>query len=238
MIPASKPSSGIWRVLRRIQHAFVYHLFVRRALARTDVTTMFGLRLTVPPSVFHPKFFRTTRFLGEYLQNVELRGKSFLEMGCGSGILSLLAARGGATVTAADINPQAVATTRANASINRLGESVSAIESDLFAEIPASGGFDYLLWNPPFYPLEPTDSASHAWNAGTGYGVLARFAGSAGEYLRPGGKLIIQVSTEIDAETVLSLFSSRGLKPALVASKRLPFETLSIYEFSSPHHEH
>ena len=238
MIPASRPAPGIWSVLRGVQHACVYHLFVKRALARTDVTTMFGLRLTVPPSVFHPRFFRTTKFLGEYLQTLDLRGRDFLEMGCGSGILSLIAARGGATVTAVDINPRAVATTLSNATVNRLGRNVSAIVSDLFAEIPANGGFDYILWNPPFYPVEPTDDASHAWNAGDGYGVLARFAGTVRGFLRPGGKLILQVSTEIDAETVLSLFSSRGLSPALVASKRLPFETLSIYEFPSGHHGH
>jgi HemK-related putative methylase len=236
IIPASKPGPGIWLVLRRIQHALAYHLFVKRALARTDVTTMFGLRLSVPPSVFHPKFFRTTRFLGEYLQNVDLRERHVLEMGCGSGILSLLAARGGATVTAVDINPEAVAATLSNASANRLGGSVSAIVSDLFSGLPTNGGFDVIVWNPPFYPLEPTDDASHAWNAGTGYAVLERFARSAGDHLRPGGRLIIQVSTEFDAGPFLSLFSSLGLSPLLAASKRLPFETLSIYECTSGHH--
>ena len=236
MIPATKPTSRLWRGIRRIQHAIVYHLFVRRALARTDVTTMFGLRISVPPSVFHPRFFRTTRFLGEYLQGMELRGWKFLEMGCGSGILSLLAAQRGATVTAADINPDAVATTRANAAANHLGERVAAVESDLFSEIAMNGGFDCILWNPPFYPVDPTDYASHAWNAGAGYGVLARFARRAKDFLRPGGKLIIQVSTEIDQESVLALFAEAGLERRLAREKRLPFETLRIYEFLPARH--
>ena len=199
---------------------------------------MFGLRLTIPPSVFHPKFFRTTRVFGEHLQTMDLQGRLVLEMGCGSGVLSLLAARKGATVTAVDINPAAVASTLSNARANRLEERISACVSDLFAGIPPGRGFDYILWNPPFYPLEPTDDASHAWNAGDGYGVLARFARSAGSYLRPGGKVIIQVSTEIDAEAVLSLFSARGLEPALIGSRRLPFETVSMYEFPPARHGH
>lgn len=238
MIPSTRPVSGFWHVARRVQHAFVYHLFVRRAIARTDLISMFGLRLAVPPTVFHPKFFRTTKFLGEYLRRMDLRGRSLLEMGCGSGILSLLAAQRGATVTAVDINPAAVAATRANALTNRLGESVTAVVSDLFSGLPGKGEFDFILWNPPFYPQDPTDDASHAWNAGTGYGALARFAASAGKYLRPGGKLIVQVSTEIDGPTVLSLFSSGGLTPVLAASKRLPFETLSIYEFPGGRNGH
>jgi release factor glutamine methyltransferase len=237
MIPATKPISPVWRGIRRIQHAIVYHLFIRRALARTDVTRMFGLRITVPPSVFHPRFFRTTRFLGEYLQGVELKGRKFLEMGCGSGILSLLAARKGATVTAADINPEAVAATHANAAANRLAECVAAVESDLFSGLAMNGGFDVILWNPPFYPVDPTDHASHAWNAGAGYGVLARFARSVKDFLRPGGKLIMQVSTEIDQESVLALFEEAGLERRCVGEKRLPFETLRIYEFVPGRHE-
>ena len=238
MIPASKPGAGFWRLVRRLQHAWVYHLFVKRALGRTDVTTMFGLRLTVPPSVFHPKFFRTTRVFGEHLQGMDFKGRLVLEMGCGSGILSLLAARGGATVTAVDINPAAVASTLSNARANRLGERITAQVSDLFAEVPPGARFDYILWNPPFYPVEPTDNASHAWNAGAGYGVLARFAHAAAAYLRPGGKVIIQVSTEIDAEAVLSLFSCAGLQPGLIGLRRLPFETVSMYEFPSGRNGH
>jgi release factor glutamine methyltransferase len=194
---------------------------------------MFGLTITVPPSVFHPRFFRTTRFLGEYLRRADLRGKSFLEMGSGSGILSLIAARGGAAVTALDINPEAVAATISNARNNGLGDRLTAAVSDLFSGIPEDAAFDVILWNPPFYPAEPTDNASQAWMAGKGYSVLARFADSAPGRLRPGGKLLLQVSTEIDAEAVLSLFSARGMIPHCVASKKLPFETLSIYEFPS-----
>jgi release factor glutamine methyltransferase len=154
-------------------------------------------------------------------------------MGSGSGILSLIAARGGATVTAVDINPDAVAATLANAEVNGLGDRLTATVSDLFGGIPEGAAYDVILWNPPFYPADPTDSASHAWLAGTGYSVLARFADSAPGHLRSGGRLILQVSTEIDAEAVLSLFSSRGMTPRLAASKKLPFETLSIYEFPS-----
>jgi len=229
MIPAHPPAGGPWRLIRSIQHALVYHARVKRALARTDSVRMFGVRLEVPPGVFHPKVFRTTRVIGRHILSLDLRGRSVLDMGCGSGVLALLAARGGARVTAVDINPAAAGATRANAAANNLGVSVHV--SDLFSSLPRGDGFDWIIWNPPFYPAEAADMATRAWYAGSGYSVLGTFAGTAGAHLRPGGRLIVQLSTEIDQDRVLGLFAAHGFTPALAARTRLPFETLSIYHF-------
>ena len=208
----------------------VYHARVKRVLARTDATRMFGLRLVVPPGVFHPRLFRTTAVIGRHLRGLDIRGRDVLEMGCGSGVLALLAARAGARVTAVDINPLAVGATRANAASN--GLALRVIRSDLFASVPRDGGFDWIIWNPPFYPAEAPDLAARAWYAGEGYSVLGRFAAEAGAYLRPGGNVLIQVSTEIDQETVLGFFAAAGFTRSLARAERLPFETLSIYALS------
>jgi 2-polyprenyl-3-methyl-5-hydroxy-6-metoxy-1,4-benzoquinol methylase len=53
------------------------------------------------------------RFLCEMLQVRDLRGRSFLDIGSGSGLFSLAARRLGATVYSFDYDPQSVACTRA-----------------------------------------------------------------------------------------------------------------------------
>jgi len=220
------------RVLRRGSHLLALHLFVRRATTREDAVRMFGLSLRVPPTVFHPRLYGTSRFLGEHLRGRDLRSADVLEIGCGSGLLAFLAAQGGARVTAIDINPRAVACTEDNARANGLDERVSVIESDLFERLPPGRTFDHIIWNPPFYRAEQSDHASRAWNAGISYEVISRFAASAGPYLRPSGTIILVTSSDAGQEEIYSLLGREGFTPAFRLQRRGLFETLSIVEFT------
>ena len=66
----------------------------------------------------------TTRLCLELLQ--ELEPGSVLDIGCGSGVLSIAAAKlGFAPVTAVDVDPVAIEVTRANAAINEVEVSAS-----------------------------------------------------------------------------------------------------------------
>jgi ribosomal protein L11 methyltransferase len=59
------------------------------------------------------------------LQEHDLRDRTVLDVGCGSGVLSIAAcALGAARVVAIDVDPDAVAATRANARRNGVGERV------------------------------------------------------------------------------------------------------------------
>ena len=60
---------------------------------------------------------------------------AILDLGTGSGIGALFAARAGCLVTAVDINPEAVRCARINALMNRLEERVQVLEGDLFAPV-------------------------------------------------------------------------------------------------------
>lgn len=67
----------------------------------------------------------TTALCLEWLADRELSGKTVIDYGCGSGILSIAAARLGAgRVCAVDIDPQALLATRQNAERNRLQDSI------------------------------------------------------------------------------------------------------------------
>jgi len=83
--------------------------------------------------IFHPRYMRLTvaegdrRPFSRYVPFDRLAGKDVLEVGCGSGIAVQLFAEAGARVTAVDLTPWAVDTTRARlAAFDLDGEVVEA----------------------------------------------------------------------------------------------------------------
>jgi len=99
----------------------------------------------------------STRLVLQYLETHLRPGDRVLDYGCGSGILAIVAGKLGAgEIAATDIDPQALATTAANAAGNGVDLSVAAPES-----LPA-GAFDLVLANilaDPLIALAPLLSA-------------------------------------------------------------------------------
>lgn len=86
----------------------------------------------------------TTALCLEWLDSLDLAGKSVLDYGCGSGVLAIAALRLGATsATAMDIDPQAVTATRMNADRNHVADYIKVYLSD--AEI--NGRYDVVVAN-------------------------------------------------------------------------------------------
>src|SRR5438094_29518 len=82
-----------------------------------------GFRLIVRPTVFHPRYFITSEFFASFIGRQDLNGKRVADVGTGSGILGLAAARAGAaSVTAVDVNPNAALTAAENARANGYGD--------------------------------------------------------------------------------------------------------------------
>lgn len=103
--------------------------------------------LLVLPDVFSPKYFTDSLWFAERLPAI-VRDASFLEIGCGTGIVSLYCAAAGATVTATDINRQAVINTIRNA--KKVGFPITVREGDLFKALFPREKFDFMFWNHPF----------------------------------------------------------------------------------------
>src|SRR4029079_8362350 len=100
--------------------AYTYRPLLIRYLSKTRIYRYGDIRLEIPPQVFHPGFFFSTKLLLNFLIRFELQGKRFLEPGCGSGLISIYAAKKGARVTSTDINPIAVKYLEKNAANNRV----------------------------------------------------------------------------------------------------------------------
>lgn len=116
-------------LIKRLIH-FTYRPAIIWYLQKDRSYDFQGLNLWIKHGVFHPGFFFSTKLLIKVLENVDLKGKSLLELGCGSGLISAYSARAGADVTASDINAKAVINTIENLELNHLRALV--VESDLF----------------------------------------------------------------------------------------------------------
>ncbi|MBH5336228.1 methyltransferase [Streptomyces pactum] len=88
--------------------------------------------------------------------------RTALDLGCGTGILGLSAARNGADVVSVDVNPECTAAATVNAHINGLGERLTAVEGDIMS-LDLDRRFDLVISNPPCLPLR---RGSLGWLAG------------------------------------------------------------------------
>ena len=74
----------------------------------------------VEPSVFPPFITISTKLLLEFVETLSLKNKTVLELGCGCGIISILASKKNAVVTATDINLVALIALEKNATKNKV----------------------------------------------------------------------------------------------------------------------
>lgn len=106
-----------------------------------------GERVVVlePGRAFGTGLHETTSLVAEVLAGEALAGKEVLDVGCGSGILALVAlALGAARARAIDVDPDAVAVTRENAERNGAADCVA---SDTTAVESVTGTYPVVLAN-------------------------------------------------------------------------------------------
>jgi release factor glutamine methyltransferase len=218
------------RAFRKLVHFFSYHFILSRK--QSTKTHVAGLDLTVPPTVFHPKIFLTSAFFAKFLQALNLAGKTVVEVGTGSGILALSAAKAGAkSVVALDINPAAVDAANLNAATNGFAQ-VEALLSDLFSALPENRKFDVIVSSPPSFSGEPRDDADRAWHAGPGYRDILPLFDQAARRLESDGKMYLLLSSDTNLALMQSLFHSAGFVASRVAQRSIWVEAFHIYELS------
>jgi release factor glutamine methyltransferase len=189
-----------------------------------------GAPFVVTPSVFNPKVPRTGEFLASLLDaNLIKRDWEVLDMGAGSGVCAIVAAKFARRVVAVDINPAAVRCTRVNALLNGVENAVDARQGDLFAAVPHER-FELILFNPPFIRGAPRDDRDRAWRSSD---IAERFAAGLRGSLKPGGVALVLLSNFGDAGHFLEEFSRQGLRIAEAAQRRFVNETLVVFKIST-----
>ncbi|MCP2041029.1 release factor glutamine methyltransferase [Neisseria sp. HSC-16F19] len=167
----------------------------------TGTREFYGRAFKVSPAVLIPRP-ETEHLLEAALAKLPPGGVLW-DLGCGSGAIAVSAAceRPDAVVWAADISADALAVAADNA--RTLGAAVHFGQGGWFAATPrpAIAGVDVLVSNPPYIEaddvhlsqgdlrFEPPQALT---DFGDGLSALRQLAAGAGDYLRPGGWLLLE----------------------------------------------
>ncbi|MBU3897044.1 MAG: methyltransferase [Nanoarchaeota archaeon] len=134
--------------------------------------------------------------IAKHIKNVN--GLDVLDVGCGSGILSVVSAVKGANVTAIDVNERCVENTINNAKKHKL--KINVKHGDMFSKIRKK--FDLILFNPPYVPEDQNDKylstgiRTACTSGPQGTDLIKKFLKEFEKYLNPNGKVLIIISSK------------------------------------------
>lgn len=152
-------------------------------------------------------------------------GNTVLEVGCGTGMISVYCAVLGRDVTCCDVSPLARACAERNAIRNHV--TLDIVDSQLFNNI--SGKYDTIVFNPPYLPSEDRYEESEQWDGGKdGFDVTRPFLKSAHMFLNDGGSIYIILTSLTDVESLIKEFDRYSFK--LKAEQSFFFETIYLYQ--------
>ena len=145
-----------------------------------------------PGMAFGTGTHETTRLCAAMLEQFEPAGKRVLDVGCGSAILAIAAAKLGADQAfACDIDPESIKVARRNCELNAT-PNVTCEVSDLLADVP-EGKYDIILAN-------------------IVADIIIRLAPDAPEYLADGGVMIVSGIIVERADEVKAALSAAGFE--------------------------
>jgi HemK-related putative methylase len=222
--------SRLWRIGFMVR----FLLFQRNRHNRVALETVAGQPILVLPTVLNPVLFFTGQFLAEMVAadpsgfrkpEGSRRNASVLDLGTGSGVAAVLAARWAGHVVAVDINPAAVRCTRINALLHGVDDKVEALHGDLFEPV-AGRRFDLILFNPPYLPGRPRAAFEQALRS---QGLAERFAAGLAEHLTDGGYALLLLSSIGDEAGWLEPLRRRGFACRPAAQRNMISEMVTIY---------
>ncbi len=204
-----------------LQKASAIYLKKRRKYIFKDIAVW------VEPTVFPPFITISTKLLLEYVEPLELKDKTFLELGCGCGIISILAAQKGASVTATDINEVALSALHQNAKENLT--TIKIIKSDLFEKLEGKN-FEYIIINPPYYPRKPISVAENAWFCGENFEYFESLFNQLPKYLTLQNSTYLILSEDCELEKIKAIAFQNGIKFHLKKETKVTGEVNLIYK--------
>ena len=155
-------------------------------------------------------------------------GMKVLEMGVGSGFVSaVVAANKKVEPIGCDINPDALECAYKN--------GIQVFRSNLFGGLTKKAYFDVILFNPPYLPTSQDEKLegwlNYAFDGGIeGRDTIAIFFAEVSEYLKPGGSVLLFISSLTGRREVFDIMEREGFSAYVVAETRSFFEKLMVIE--------
>ena len=165
-------------------------------------------------------------------ENLEIKeGQSVLEIGTGSGLVSMYASLLSDDVTATDINYNALELAEKNFKLNNIN-TIRLEFGDLFEPVKDKK-FDVILFNTPYLPTDPddiiNDDLNYAFDGGLdGRKVIDRFINEVSNHLNDKGIVQIIQSSLSDNDRTLHMFDRNGFIAEIAASEKFFFEEIVL----------
>jgi release factor glutamine methyltransferase len=199
----------------------------RQLLARSERLTkryfykICGHEIEIFPGVFSPAFADGTELFCRHFPYSQ--DDRFLEIGCGTGVTSVLAALAGAhSVVAVDINPLAVRNTRANAIRHKLSSVISTYVSDIFSNVPSQQRFSTIYWNMPFLYVPRRFKMKSMLERSIfdpGYCSNRRFFEECPKYLAKNGRVIVGFGDVGNIKALLANAATSGFTSKVIMAE-------------------
>lgn len=177
-----------------------------KAEKKPYTVTICNREFTVLPNVFSPKYFFDTEIFAKNLPIKE--GEELLEIGPGTGAISVTAALNGAKrVVAVDINPDAVKNAQLNAKNHGVEDRVEVRLGNLYEALKPNEKFDVIFWNTPFGLTEEENiPVLERAVYDPGYKATERFIKEAKQHLKEDGRVLIGFSSTLGRLDIIERF--------------------------------
>ena len=153
-----------------------------------------GIEILVKDKVFTPDF-KITNSTNIILKNLpNIKNKSILDLGCGTGIIGVYCSKHGAKVLCSDISDDAIENTKININWNKC-KNITTIKSNLFENIDKR--FDYIFANLPIL--------DEAWTELKIENLIQRFLIDSKKHINIDGEIYLVWASFGDVDLVESI---------------------------------
>ncbi len=185
-----------------------------------------GMEFQICDKVYEPA--EDTFLLAENL--MAKKTDEVLEIGTGTGIISIITSKIAQQVIAIDINKYAVECAKKNSEINqsnidiRLGNFFNPVKNQKF---------DLIIFNTPYLPTNEDervdDELEAAWDGGKdGRVVINRFIEEVSKYLNAKGRIQMVQSSLANIEETIGRLMEKGFEVSITATERFFFEEVVV----------
>lgn len=188
--------------------------------------------LDVDPRQVYPPM-DDTFLLIDALKQESLAGKKIVEIGCGSGLVSMFIAKRARIVHALDINPLAALVTLLNSRKNNIF-NVHVMNMNLLDAFKGTFKADGLIFNPPYLPEDDLtrDLSFHErlmyYGGKEGINLSIIFLKRAINHLKKNGAIYLISSTLSNIKKLKEKISLLGLKYEILKEDKFFFERILI----------
>ena len=214
-----------------------YSSLTESGVQNFNINGVDSIKLTVPPTVYPPR--RDTELLLQGLNCVKMQTGHLVEIGCGSGAISIAMALAGWNVTAFDVNPLAVVATIGNSKVAGVDNCITVEEGGVGEEnwkLPVDA--DLIVWNLPYLApdlenmLGPMEEAAMTDEMNLGWSE--KLLHIANEVIKKDTIFVLLMSSDSNPKNSPSSWTKKGWARRTLVAERVGDDTLEVVAFWRP----